>query len=409
MRNQKFAIGIYLILFFCSVACKKSNNDGNIIPPLPNEAEFNIYKASLSVLNDEIQSNSSNHENYFKRAKIFVKLNDFENAKKDINSAIELNKNDGRYRLLNSLILREEGQFKPALEEAKNAEILGLKTPEIFTTIGDLYLKNNQINEASKYLKFALDFAPFNGESYYYNALLKIKKGDTASAIVFYNLAKKYKPKFVNTYKRLSEIYSTQGNTDLAKDITFELAKQYPNDAENCSIIAKIFQRRLNVDSALIFYKKAIKLKPNMFQASYDAGVMSLRNGYYKDALMFFENTQKYAPKTAFIKTNLAMCYENLGEKQKALDLYTIAYSINNYDFKAIEGIKRLEEKPYFYDPNAENYQSEINKDQANKTKIDTTRIRLNEIKPKKVNIQRRDSSLNKGQIPNKLPLPIIK
>jgi tetratricopeptide (TPR) repeat protein len=409
MLKQKLIVGLLVINCCLVFSCKKTNNEGTFIPPLPNELEYNKFKATLAILSDEIQSNSSNHENYYKRAKIYFQLNDIASAKNDIDEALDLYQNDGRYRLLNSQILKEQGNTKIALEQAKLAEILGQKTPELYTTIGDLYLKTNQIVEAKKYLKFALDYAPYNGESYYYNALLKVKLGDTTTALQYYNLAKQYKPKFANTYKRLSEIYNNQGNTDLAKEITFELAKQYPNDAENCSIIARIYQRKMIIDSALIFYKKAIELKPNMYQASYDAGMMSLRNRYFDDAIMFFTNTYKYAPKTPFINTSLAMCYENKGDKIKALELYTLGFRLNNTDFKAIEGIKRLEPKPY-YDENY--YLSTQKNDQKSvdkKIKIDTNRIRLTEIKPKKVIIQKRDSSINKIQIPNKFPLPIIK
>lgn len=393
--------------FFC--ACKNNGNkEGTFIPPLPNDTEFSKQTAAIKILSDEIRKNSSNDENYYKRAKIYFELNNLENANSDLNEAFSLNENDGRYRLLKSEILRAEGKFQKALEEAKVAEILGLKTPEVYTILGDLSQKNNQNAEAKKFLKYAMELAPFNGEVYYYTALLNVKEGDTTAAIDNYNLAKQFKPRFINTYKRLSEIYNNQGNTDLAMEMTMDLAKLYPNDAENCSILAKIYRRRANLDSAIIFYKKAITLKPNMYQVSYDAGMMCLRNNYFEEALKFFENTYKFAPKTAFINTNLAMCYESLGNTDKAYEYYTIAFAVNRSDYKAIEGIKRMEEKIYYVQQPA-NYTEIFKQPVDNKPKVDTNKIRLIEIQPKKLSSPKRDSTNSKLQIPNKFTLPTIK
>ncbi len=407
MKCQKFLI--FLVICCCfAISCKKNNNyDGNFIPPLPDEIALTKRKVAITLLSEEINKNSSNHELYYKRAVIYFELNELKKSSEDINDALSLFGNEGKYRVLKSEILREQGNYKLAYEEAKLAEILGLKTPEIYTLLGDLSLKNNLIPQAKKYLKYALEIAPNNGEVHYYSAILHTKLGDTTSAINNLNLAKLYKPKFINTYKRLSEIYASQGNTDLAKQITFELAKQYPNDAENCTILAKIYQRRNNIDSAMIFYNKALTIKPNLYQASYDAGYMCLKNGYYMEALKFFENTYKYAPKTPFINTSIGMCYENIGDKQKALDYYTIAFAINNRDFKAIEGIKRLEVPQIYYTETPETLIQE--KYSNTKVKVDTTRIRLTEIQPKKVLIQKRDSSTNRLQNSNKFPIPIIK
>lgn len=408
MKGLK-SILFYLIVTYLFSSCKNnSNNEGTFIPPLPTDVEFAKHNSAIKILSDEILKNSSNDENFYKRAKIYFELNNLENSNSDINEALAINTNDGRFRLLKSEILRAVGKFQKALEEAKVAEILGLKTPEVYTILGDLSLKTNQITDAKKYLDFAKQIAPFNGEVYYYTALFNIKKGDTTAAINNYNLAKQYKPRFVNTYKRLSEIYNNQGNTQLAIEMIADLAKLYPNDAENCSILAKIYKKRGRADSALLYYKKAILLKPSLYQVSYDAGMHSLKNNYFEDALKFFENTYKYAPKTAFINTSLGLCYENLGNNNKAYEYYTIAFAVNRSDYKAIEGIKRLEAE-ILNIPSPVNYTQNYSQTIPKKTNIDTNRIRLIEIQPKKMSSTKRDSSNNKIQIPNKFTLPIIK
>lgn len=400
------------ILYICALiffSCEKNNfNDSIIIPPLPNQADLNKQKAALKILNDEISNNNSNLELYFKRAKLYLDDNQVDNANEDIKKILSKDPNIAKYRLLNSEILRAKSNFALALNEAKLAELLGLKTPETYSLLSDLSQKLNKINEAKKYINYALKIAPHNGEVYYYNATLMIKTKDTTEAIENLKLAKLYKPKFVNSYKRLSEIYNNQGNTDLAKEISFQLAKQYPNDPENCMIIAKIYQRKMIIDSAIIFYKKALQIKPNYYQASYDAGILCLRNRYYADALTFFEITYKFAPKTPFIHTNIGMCLENMGNAKKALESYTLAFAINNIDYKAIEGIKRLEVLPtypnqlldYAYDKN-------YKKNSTKTTNIDTTKIRISEIQPKRISTTKRDSS--RLQNTNKFKLPTIK
>lgn len=398
------------ILYICAFiffSCEKNNfNDSIIIPPLPNQTDLNKQKAALKILNDEISNNNSNLELYFKRAKLYLDDNQVDNATEDIKKILSKDPNIAKYRLLNSEILRAKANYSLALNEAKLAELLGLKTPETYSILSDLSQKVNKISEAKKYINYALKIAPFNGEVYYYNATLMIKLRDTTRAIENLKLAKHYKPKFVDSYKRLSEIYNNQGNTDLAKDISFQLAKQYPNDPENCMIIAKIFQKKMVVDSAIIFYKKALQLKPDYYQASYDAGILCLRNKYYSDALGFFEITYKYAPKTPFIHTNIGMCLENMGNAKKALESYTLAFAINNIDYKAIEGIKRLEVIPDFPGQILD-YSYDKNYKKASSKPINIDTIRVNEIQPKRISTAKRDS--NRLQNTNKFKLPTIK
>jgi tetratricopeptide (TPR) repeat protein len=406
--NSPISLFLLLISGFLFVSCSNdSKKEGLLIPPLPIDKEWEQQKATILLLNEEIRSNSNNSENYFKRAKLYFELEKVNEAKSDINIALEINENEGKYRFLKSEILRKLGNINQAYEEAKIAEILGLKSPELFTLIGDLAQKKGADTEAIKYFNIAQKIAPFNGEVYYYQGLLKVKQGDTTSAINYFNKTKLLKPRFIDNYKRLSEIYTNQGNTAMAQTITIDLAKLYPNDAENWTILAKIYKRMNVLDSAIIFYKKAIELKPNMYQASYDGGMLCLKTKSFNEAIKFFENTYKYASKTPFINTFLGMCYENLGNKTKAIEYYTIATAVNQTDFKAFEGLNRLQIQPYYVEPATDGYISKESNININKPKKDT--IKVMEIQPRKIVTQKRDSLALKAPIQNKFPLPTIK
>jgi tetratricopeptide (TPR) repeat protein len=404
MRKLNLYLSLCLLLFTVLSCDKNGNNVEAIIPPLPNLLSDSNTKVILNFLNEEISNDPNNLDLLSKRAELLIELNQIEKAQEDISRALAKNQNSAHFRYLNSVVLMEKGNVEKALNEAKLAELLGLKSPELYAILGALSQKNNKIEEAKKYLNYALKLAPTNGEIHFFNADLQLMLKDTTLAIETLNLAKKYKPSFLKSYKRLTEIYTHQGNTAMAMDISFQLAQQFPNDYENSLLIAKIYQRRNNIDSALIFYKKTLALKPNLYQASYDAGVLSLKNKYFTDALSFFENTYKYAPKTPFINTSIGMCYENLGNATKALDYYSTAFAINNNDFKAIEGIKRLEPKPIYVTEGP--LFSERNKVNPKVNNIDTVKIRVTEITPKKITTKR-DS--NRLQNSNKFILPTIK
>ncbi len=342
--KQYFYIIFSLLLFSCG---DSSQNVGNFIPTEASLAEYPASKFALEQLNQEISGFGTEAIHYYQRAKILQQQGKLKEATDDMAEALKLETNNSLYHFFYALLLHEQKNTKLAYDQAKKAELLGLKDARLYNLLGQLELQQNKKAEAKKYIDVALGMAPYHGENYYTLAAYQLQHSDTSLAISNLNKALSYKPKHLPSYKRLSEIYNQLGQTDLALELSAKLALQYPNDVENLNTLGRIYARRNRADSALMFYEKALNLKPDLYQASYDAGLISLKTKNFAKALQFFESTKKYAPRTAQINTLLAICNEGIGKYEEAYDFYTLATSIDDSDVRAWKGRQRMEKILY--------------------------------------------------------------
>jgi tetratricopeptide (TPR) repeat protein len=338
----------YLLLVVVLLgACSEQNqNSGNtIVHEVPN-TELSNYTTQLQVLNAEIDQ-SSDPQNYFLRSKIFTELGKLDLALSDINNALQQEETNGKFLWWKAEILFRKNKTKEAYELAKRAENLGYKQIELLGTLAAIEIRQKAYKAANTYIETALQAAPYNGYFHYLKGLYITEVKDSATAIEHYKTAIRLKPKFVDSYKKLSEVYHATGRTDLATELSLELAKQYPYDAENNLMLGTIYKQRAKLDTALNYFILAANINPKLYKANLEAGNIYLFYKNYSKALTHYQLCQKENPNRASLYSNLGICFEGLGRYTEALDNYTLAYTQNTTDQTAIAGIGRMEKRIY--------------------------------------------------------------
>ena len=390
-RNNLYYLFIISSLFF---ACGQGNRERSKIPPTPFQTESVQNIASLEALTDAIRSNPSVAENYYKRASILHRMGDLQKALDDINRSDRLKQNTGKYLFVKALILRDLKQYSEAFASAKSAEILNVDTPELYTLLGDLSQQRNDLKIAEQYLAKSLQIAPFDGEAYFYQGTLAARKGDTTTAILKMNRAIDMKPSFKQGYTTLTEILKNRKLYDSALAVNNSAIRQFPKNAEFFIDRGSVFAKSGHLDSAVVYYDKAANIDNQRTDALlYSASVYFKWKNYTK-ALEYYEKVLDASPGTPQINYLIGITLEQLGQFTKAEEFLKAAVGKDGTDDQSVLALNRvtgqINSALGVYTPPvpvpAKKAVPVVTKPVAEEPKrlLDTSRVRVNIIAPKK-------------------------
>jgi predicted O-linked N-acetylglucosamine transferase (SPINDLY family) len=172
LKNNKDNVDLLFLLGLLFAQTKKTNSaisqfekvlaiEPNHLPSLYNLSiayiEIDKPKLAINCLNKCIDLDTSNYKNYLARADAYIKLENFFNAKSDIEKSIEINPLDYVNYLKRAYIYEQQGKYVDAIQDLKNALVSESNLDEINFSIGNLYAKINDHNEAISYFLSAID------------------------------------------------------------------------------------------------------------------------------------------------------------------------------------------------------------------------------------------------------------
>ena len=394
-RNNLYCLIIISSILF---ACGQGNRERSKIPPTPFQTESIQNTASLEALTDAIRSNPSVAENYYKRAAVLHKMSDLQKALEDINRADRLKQNTGKYLFVKALILRDLKKYSEAFASAQSAEILNIDTPELYTLLGDLSQQRNDLKIAEQYLAKSLQIAPFDGETYFYQGTLAARKGDTTTAILKMNKAIDMKPSFKEGYIKLTEILKNRKLYDSALAVNKSAIQQFPKNAEFFIDRGSVFAKFGRLDSALFYYDIASALDSRRTDALLYSATVYFRWKNYTKALEYYEKVLDINSEIPKINYFIGLTLEQLGQTTKAEEFLKEAVEKDGTDDQAVIALNRVTGQinaalgvytPPVPVPIRKNIPVAKPVVEEPKKLLDTSRVRINVIVPKKrVNIR---------------------
>ncbi len=272
--------------------------------------DLNEVGAAVDDLKTAMKIYPNHGQLYYTLAIIYEeKLDDYEAALKNINTAIKLDPWQVSYYSLRGCIYDDLGKFDCAVAEFKEEITRVPKFYAGYYQLGCLYLKHGQNNKAQEYFNKAIDTDPKNYELYenigaqynlyednikaleYFNKSLAIKPNDDAycgKAIIFdnrlinyqaaldnINLAIKLNPNAAMYYQIQGYIYNNLGQTQKAIEAFGQEIKLSPNYCKGYVELGHIYLKAKKNELAKYYYDKAIDVEqgPKTYELYYQIGL----------------------------------------------------------------------------------------------------------------------------------------
>lgn len=379
-------------------ACQSDARNTTRIPPTPSKkVKDSLRQDAVASLSNLIARRIDLDVNYFKRARIYFDQEDYQQALSDANQAISLKDNVGEYYLLRGKVNRELGQTDQALEDAQRAEVLQQNLPDLYVLLADLMQEKKQYRDAQRYLTTAMKMAPYEGNAYYVKGMLESKMADTVAALTSLRHSLALNPRLLRTYQQISLLNTRLGNHDVALYYNSLALKRYPARAGLYLERGEIYQNKYKLDSAVLCYKEATRRDSSLVRAHFLTGNIYMKWKAYAGAVKSFESVLKHQvnfPEASFL---MGVCFERLGNDDKAVEYYTLEISRNPEDALAAAGIARIQSRRMRrYDPAGlftSQEDTKVPRLPVPRT-LDTSRIKITIIEPRRTIDLGRDTTL---------------
>ncbi len=142
------------------------------------------YVDALEELDKIIFNDKHNaHLAFFKRAEVYLLLNDKKNALNDLNNAIKINNDVYKYHYKRALLLLDQRKFKKSLIDFNKAIELNKENFEAFYHRAIVKSKLQMSNEAIKDLEYYLRYMTKNEIAYYKGGVIYLDIEEYAKAL----------------------------------------------------------------------------------------------------------------------------------------------------------------------------------------------------------------------------------
>ncbi len=322
------------MLYACSSSDK--NNDAN--------TSLNDSIDYVQEITMKLRENPNDPELFFQRAEAYQKINKIENAINDLEFALKIDSSETKYYLKISdfyMYLGKSGKAKAKLEKC---ELLYPKNTEVLLKLAQIHFFVRQYNESINYLNKIQEIDRNIGEVYFIKALIYNENGDTTNAVRNLHVAVGVNTNYYEAYVLLGLLTANDKDT-ASLDYYRNAIKIKPQSYEAHYNMAMFYQEREMIKQAKNMYNYIIEKVDSTSSITYfNLAYLSMeKDKDYKTAIDFYYKALQYKPNYFEAHINIGFCYEAMKEYQKAYENYKIALDIApNYPL-AIDGMNRIE------------------------------------------------------------------
>jgi tetratricopeptide (TPR) repeat protein len=328
-------------MFLTSCGGKKNNDlDAGLTDSVNAKYKDNT---ELQSINKKLLDNPSVDSLYHQRAKIYLKLSDYELALGDANRALNLDSSTSKNYLLLTDIYYVTNQTRKAKETLERCLKNLPQDKDANLKMAELYFYVKKYQESLDHINKAISIDPYMSKAYFLKGMNYMETGDTAKAISSMQTAVEQDNNYYTAYMQLGLLHYYKKNK-LCVDYFDNALRLKPKSTEALYAKGRYLQETGKIKEAREFYLQILSLDPTYKSALYNLGAIALGNmndpetakKYFTDALSADQNyTEAWFAR--------GVCYEKLNDRAAALKDYKMALKITSNYEPAIAAINKLE------------------------------------------------------------------
>jgi len=229
----------------------------------------------------------------------------------------EFHRNDLTY----GVAMSQRGYLEEATEEFKQVILAKPDDPIAYYNLGTLYLRQNSLAEARRYLELAVKLRSNYAEAWNNLGMVSAQQGQEDEAIKNFERSIEFRPTYVTALLNLGNLLRRKGNLADAQKLIQQALETAPNDPEANYSIGMLYARQNQLDRASEYLTRAVALRPDYAEALNNLGILLVRQAHYSEAKQQFETCIQVAPSFDQAYLNLAKLYVVLHDKEKAREV----------------------------------------------------------------------------------------
>ncbi len=328
--SKVIARSVVLALALSLIGCGGGNKDEKYSSKLESAKNFikaEKYQEARIELQTAIDLKPEDAEGYFQLAEVLVRIGEYGRALESYNSAINYNSNhvDARIHLASlQLIAKQyeqaENNIEKALEvEPSNEDALILKSNLI--AIGP----RKKVDEGRKILKEILTKNPDSVPALGSLGHLELANENAKAAEEYFIKALKIEPSNQAIQIAVADLYARQGRLDEAQERLSQLVTENPSQTGLRYVLGEFFLRRGLNDNALNQYEEILQQDPLRYDARDKLYDMYLARQEMEKAKALATSFEEKAPSNPLVKYFQGRNYELEGNIEKALQSFSEA------------------------------------------------------------------------------------
>jgi tetratricopeptide (TPR) repeat protein len=298
----------------------------------------------LDQLTKQIQSDSSNAEYFHERALFYYDNEEYNDALKDIWTALEIDSTYAEYHVTLAEIYLGMGKMQACFESLEKAIELDNENVRAHLKQAEINIVFHKYKEALQSIDKVIQIDELEAKAYFLRGVVLLENADTVRGIRNFQKAIDVDQDYFDAHLQLGLLYAGKKNK-LAVDYFNNALNIDPGNREVTYYLALYHQETGSYDLAIQLYNSILENDPEFYFAIYNIGYICLV--YLQDfeqAIEYFTQALEIDPEYAEAYYNRGFAYELLNDVENSRKDYKKTLELSpNYE-KAIDGLNRIDE-----------------------------------------------------------------
>lgn len=286
---------------------------------------------------------------------IYIKLDEFEKAKKYYEFAIENPENGGAFVNLIRIYIKE-GNFERAVQICKEAIQHDDENPLPHTCLAEVYFALGDSAAAQSSLVNATFHSGESSPALFQIANVYKENRYYNNAIQLYHRIISAESKNYQAYGAIAQTYMLMDQHERARNIIVKI-RDHIEDVDLYYNLSILLARASNTEEALRIYNELISVYPYRYEACYNLALQSIENGDFKRAIEIIEDCLKRVKgidpsKRSNLYTVLGVAQVYTGEIRKAMSAFKLAQELDRNNEIPVMNIKMIANQAELWENN---------------------------------------------------------
>jgi tetratricopeptide (TPR) repeat protein len=299
----------------------------------------NSEDAELVEINNQIAQNPGSSNGFYRRSKYYSKIQDYNKAIDDINRALQIDPEVDFLNVEKANILMAQGRFTDAVIYAEIALDNNPQYYEAHLILGKLNYLGGDYDKAFKHLDNSLKIDKYKPEPYFIKGMVFETLKDSLKAATSYQTAIEQDANYFLAYYQLAILYLKR-KPNMAIQYLESAHEIIPINMDVMRLLGTLHFEQGNYDRAYELYSKMKDADPGYVETylylaqTYINRLEDNASKHTKDttlnkAISFLDKAIELYPKYTEAHYLRGACYEELGQKSKAILDYQTSLEIN--------------------------------------------------------------------------------